>query len=111
MITSLDSTDTGEDGSNCQLNHNDEQQQPSGQSLQQLLETSLCLNPPKPTIAFYESPGTNVEYVGYQDESQMPDIIRLIQRDLSEPYSIYTYRYFIHNWPHLCFLVSCLWSK
>jgi len=34
----------------------------------------------------------------------MPDIMRLITKDLSEPYSIYTYRYFIHNWPKLCFL-------
>nr|SVE79529.1 EOG090X07BN [Daphnia magna]SVE80157.1 EOG090X07BN [Daphnia magna]SVE80763.1 EOG090X07BN [Daphnia magna]SVE81355.1 EOG090X07BN [Daphnia magna]SVE82527.1 EOG090X07BN [Daphnia magna] len=37
-------------------------------------------------------------------ELQMPDIMRLIQKDLSEPYSIYTYRYFIHNWPMLCYL-------
>lgn len=46
-----------------------------------------------------------VTYVQYQSELQMPDIMRLIQKDLSEPYSIYTYRYFIHNWPMLCFLV------
>ncbi len=46
-----------------------------------------------------------VRYVVYQSELQMPDIMRLIQKDLSEPYSIYTYRYFIHNWPHLCFMV------
>ncbi|XP_076326077.1 N-alpha-acetyltransferase 30-like [Tachypleus tridentatus] len=39
-----------------------------------------------------------------QSEKQMPNIIQLIQKDLSEPYSIYTYRYFIHNWPKLCFL-------
>ncbi|RWS31682.1 N-acetyltransferase MAK3-like protein [Leptotrombidium deliense] len=45
-------------------------------------------------------------YVNYESEKQMPDIMRLIQKDLSEPYSVYTYRYFIHNWPHLCFLVS-----
>jgi len=45
-----------------------------------------------------------VVYVQYQSELQMPDIMRLIQKDLSEPYSIYTYRYFIHNWPMLCFL-------
>nr|CAG4649378.1 EOG090X07BN [Scapholeberis mucronata]SVE93656.1 EOG090X07BN [Scapholeberis mucronata] len=45
-----------------------------------------------------------VTYVQYQSELQMPDIMRLIQKDLSEPYSIYTYRYFIHNWPMLCFL-------
>lgn len=49
-------------------------------------------------------PETKIEYREYESELQMPDIIRLIQRDLSEPYSIYTYRYFIHNWPELCFL-------
>ncbi|GIY50690.1 n-alpha-acetyltransferase 30 [Caerostris darwini] len=45
-----------------------------------------------------------ITYLGYESEKQMPDIMRLIQKDLSEPYSIYTYRYFIHNWPKLCFL-------
>lgn len=50
--------------------------------------------PPKPTIT----------YQVYESELQMPCIMSLIQKDLSEPYSIYTYRYFIHNWPRLCFL-------
>jgi len=45
-----------------------------------------------------------VTYHIYQSELNMPDIMRLIQKDLSEPYSIYTYRYFIHNWPNLCFM-------
>ena len=45
-----------------------------------------------------------ISYVRYENESQMPDIMRLITKDLSEPYSIYTYRYFIHNWPNLCFM-------
>lgn len=45
-----------------------------------------------------------IELVPYESELQMPDIMRLITKDLSEPYSIYTYRYFIHNWPSLCFL-------
>lgn len=31
-------------------------------------------------------------------------IIDLISLDLSEPYSIFTYRYFINNWPQLCYL-------
>ena len=48
---------------------------------------------------------TEVEYVPYESELQMPDIMRLMKADLSEPYSIYTYRYFIHNWPNLCILV------
>ncbi|KAK3542254.1 hypothetical protein QTP86_021457 [Hemibagrus guttatus] len=46
----------------------------------------------------------DVVYVHYESELQMPGIMRLITKDLSEPYSIYTYRYFIHNWPQLCFL-------
>lgn len=48
----------------------------------------------------------DISYVVYKSEHQMPDIMRLITKDLSEPYSIYTYRYFIHNWPKLCFLVG-----
>uniref|UniRef100_T1IML4 N-terminal methionine N(alpha)-acetyltransferase NatC n=1 Tax=Strigamia maritima TaxID=126957 RepID=T1IML4_STRMM len=54
----------------------------------------------------YSGPTNNdtISYIGYESELQMPDIMRLIQKDLSEPYSIYTYRYFIHNWPKLCFL-------
>ncbi|CAF4593827.1 unnamed protein product, partial [Rotaria magnacalcarata] len=36
----------------------------------------------------------------------MSSVISLISSTLSEPYSIYTYRYFIHNWPDLCILCS-----
>ena len=48
----------------------------------------------------------NLTYVSYESELQMEAIMALITKDLSAPYSIYTYRYFIHNWPKLCFLVS-----
>lgn len=47
---------------------------------------------------------SDISFIEYENELQMPDIMRVIQKDLSEPYSIYTYRYFIHNWPKLCFL-------
>lgn len=40
----------------------------------------------------------------YKSESQLALIQPLINRDLSEPYSIFTYRYFITQWPHLCYL-------
>ncbi len=40
-----------------------------------------------------------------RDEKELENIMSLISKDLSEPYSIYTYRYFIHSWPQLCFLV------
>jgi len=43
-----------------------------------------------------------VSYVDYTDESMLPDIQRLVSRDLSEPYSVYTYRYFLHNCPRFC---------
>ncbi|KPI92562.1 N-alpha-acetyltransferase 30, NatC catalytic subunit [Papilio xuthus] len=48
----------------------------------------------------------DIDIISYESELQMPEIMRLIQKDLSEPYSIYTYRYFIHNWPKLCFLAT-----
>lgn len=53
-----------------------------------------------------QSPHDDIEIISYESELQMPEIMRLIQKDLSEPYSIYTYRYFIHNWPKLCFLAT-----
>lgn len=61
-------------------------------------DISLGSNKPKPKINFIQ----------YESELQMPMIMKIIQKDLSEPYSIYTYRYFIHNWPKLCFLVRYL---
>lgn len=44
----------------------------------------------------------------YKGEEQLEDLMRLISKDLSEPYSIYTFRYFIHSWPQLCHIVPCL---
>lgn len=58
------------------------------------------------TSAQISYPPEYIKIVDYEDERQMGSIMRLITKDLSEPYSIYTYRYFIHNWPSLCFLVS-----
>lgn len=49
-----------------------------------------------------------IEYVDYTDESMLPDIQVLVSKDLSEPYSVFTYRYFVHNWPNLCI---CVYSK
>lgn len=43
-----------------------------------------------------------IEYVEYTDESMLNDVKMLVSKDLSEPYSVFTYRYFLHNWPKLC---------
>ncbi|OAQ66620.1 L-A virus GAG protein N-acetyltransferase [Pochonia chlamydosporia 170] len=48
-----------------------------------------------------------LRYIQYQHnlESQyLPAIRSLISKDLSEPYSIYVYRYFLCQWAHLCFM-------
>ena len=47
----------------------------------------------------------SIEYVSYSDESMLSDIQALVSKDLSEPYSIFTYRYFLHKWPSLCICV------
>ncbi|XP_016948565.1 N-alpha-acetyltransferase 30A [Drosophila biarmipes] len=59
---------------------------------------------PEPAISAISA--DEIVYKEYEAEHQMHDIMRLIQAELSEPYSIYTYRYFIYNWPKLCFLAS-----
>ncbi|KAF9428846.1 hypothetical protein BGZ94_000794 [Podila epigama] len=46
-----------------------------------------------------------IDYVGYESEHQLAGMMALIENDLSEPYSIYTYRYFLHQWPKLSFLI------
>ncbi|TDL27177.1 acyl-CoA N-acyltransferase [Rickenella mellea] len=45
-----------------------------------------------------------IVYRTYVGESDLPHIMALVQNELSEPYVIYTYRYFLHQWPNLSFL-------
>lgn len=54
---------------------------------------------------------SEIEYVPYESELQLPEIMRLMKADLSEPYSVYTYRYFIHNWPKLCLMVCLVLNR
>ncbi|EIM84188.1 acyl-CoA N-acyltransferase [Stereum hirsutum FP-91666 SS1] len=46
----------------------------------------------------------DIVYRPYNGESDLQHIIALVQNELSEPYVIYTYRYFLHQWPQLSFL-------
>lgn len=39
----------------------------------------------------------------FKGEDELERMLELIEADLSEPYSIYTYRFFLHTWPKLCF--------
>ena len=50
-----------------------------------------------------------VKYIRYDPEREveyLTAIRQLISKDLSEPYSIYVYRYFLYQWGDLCFMVS-----
>ncbi len=52
-----------------------------------------------------------LSYVQYEHKFEaqyLPAIRSLISKDLSEPYSIYVYRYFLCQWAHLCFMVRIL---
>jgi peptide alpha-N-acetyltransferase len=46
-----------------------------------------------------------VQYHGAKEETYLPAIRQLISKDLSEPYSIYVYRYFLYQWGDLCYMV------
>lgn len=39
-----------------------------------------------------------ITYRAYSGEHELPHIISLVQSELSEPYVVYTYRYFLHQW-------------
>lgn len=52
---------------------------------------------------------SQIEYVSYGGEHHLPLIMRLVDQELSEPYSIFTYRYFVYLWPQLSFLVLLLY--
>lgn len=52
--------------------------------------------------------GSALHYVQYEpakEEHFLPGIRQLISKDLSEPYSIYVYRYFLYQWGDLCYMV------
>jgi peptide alpha-N-acetyltransferase len=49
--------------------------------------------------------GQEVQFRQYLGEEDLPTVMGLVDTELSEPYSIFTYRYFLNQWPQLCFLV------
>ncbi|XP_062183272.1 N-alpha-acetyltransferase MAK3 isoform X1 [Phragmites australis] len=47
-----------------------------------------------------------ITYVSYGGEQHLPLVMSLVDAELSEPYSIFTYRYFVYLWPQLTFLIA-----
>lgn len=50
------------------------------------------------------SADAEVYYTQYKSEVELPIITALIEKELSEPYIVYTYRYFVNQWPELTWL-------
>ena len=61
-----------------------------------------CPHPPRRCVAFLSHPAAyamdTLIYRQYSGESELPHIMALVQHELSEPYVIYTYRYFLQQW-------------
>ena len=60
----------------------------------------------------------DITYVDYTNESQLSVVKKIMETYLSEPYPVYTYRYFLETWPKLCILamkgtqcIGCIVSK
>ncbi len=70
----------------------------------------LTLNdrpPPGSVSAAFQTFPPGIRYVQYTLDLEpvfLPQIRELISKDLSEPYSIYVYRYFLYQWAELCFM-------
>jgi hypothetical protein len=59
--------------------------------------------------SIYSASTSLAELVRYKQEEEdefLGPIRELISKDLSEPYSVYVYRYFLFQWPELCWMVS-----
>ena len=60
----------------------------------------------EPGVAKLPGELSYTQYEHALEDKYLPAIRALISKDLSEPYSIYVYRYFLYQWAHLCFMVS-----
>ena len=48
----------------------------------------------------------DVVFTNYKHEHECDEIKALMQTELSEPYSVFTFRHFCHGWPELTFLAK-----
>jgi peptide alpha-N-acetyltransferase len=65
------------------------------------------LNPSAHDLVMSNDAPSDLRYVRYDNSRENEYVAamrQLISKDLSEPYSIYVYRYFLYQWGDLCFL-------
>lgn len=71
-----------------------------------VVESSSQGTPIPAQIRLLPSELNYIQYAHSLEKTYLPSIRALIARDLSEPYSIYVYRYFLYQWGDLCFMVG-----
>lgn len=84
--------------------------QPTVQQITDLLSYIRAMSAHAATPLPSEVP-LKISYARYdaaQEPKQLEAIRQLISSDLSEPYSIYVYRYFLYQWGNLCYMVCLL---
>ncbi|WVQ76012.1 hypothetical protein IAR50_005648 [Cryptococcus sp. DSM 104548] len=60
----------------------------------------------KPLTRMLDSKGGELWYRTFRSEEEdLEGMINLIETELSEPYNVYTYRYFLFDWPDLTWVV------
>lgn len=57
-----------------------------------------------PTTSSSDQMFRYVQYEGSKEKEYVSAMRQLISKDLSEPYSIYVYRYFLYQWGDLCYM-------
>jgi peptide alpha-N-acetyltransferase/ribosomal-protein-alanine N-acetyltransferase len=60
-----------------------------------------------PSAVSAATPPSDLRYIRYdgaREDEYVAAMRQLISKDLSEPYSIYVYRYFLYQWGDLCFI-------
>eukprot|EP00922_Rhytidocystis_sp_ex-Travisia-forbesii_P034587 GHVS01051375.1.p1 GENE.GHVS01051375.1~~GHVS01051375.1.p1 ORF type:complete len:348 (-),score=86.31 GHVS01051375.1:161-1123(-) len=60
----------------------------------------LCL----PSSSSPPSTAVSIVFDQLRCEQQLAQVLPLLEAELSEPYSVFTYRLFVKDWPSLCFL-------
>ncbi|WVQ94195.1 hypothetical protein IAU59_001273 [Kwoniella sp. CBS 9459] len=61
---------------------------------------------PVGTKRIVDAKGDQLFYRTFRSEDEdLKGIMGLVEQELSEPYNVYTFRYFLIDWPHLSFLV------
>ncbi|KZV83474.1 acyl-CoA N-acyltransferase [Exidia glandulosa HHB12029] len=53
-----------------------------------------------------EPSSASISYRQYAGDRDLQTVIELIHSELSEPYVVYTYRYFLDQWPQLCLIAE-----